>query len=494
MRKITKKIIATAMTATLLGTGCGVPSPSANDVNSNKAAQSSTKKDPIKLQYFTWTAGSMSAIEPMIEKFNQTNEDNITVEVVLKTGEWQTALKTAILSGQAPDVMHGVQDITEALSNKWIEPWDAYLEDDFKKKIDPYSYKVSVDGDFNTYAFVWGARTYKLAYNEDLFKEAGITELPKTWDEVYESAKKITEKGNGDYYGFGLSSSVAGSAIPFILEPIGAYEGYYKIGYDFNRNTYDFSYTKPYIELFRKMVSDGVTFPGAETLDNDGLRAQFAAGRIGMIPSVSWDCAAINDQFAATCNWSVMDWPMAIDGENKGALGLRDMANYFLSASSLNKEAAAKLVQFMLEEDYQSEMLSKSTDMSILPWALEKAKDKPESPHKQWVQYSPTEDMVQTSKVVLGVQLTGDNESTTVAQLIAVPSMDIDSSLAELSKRYNQGIYEQAKIDEEKSAASRVKIDFLGKIMSVKNFDAKKPIDPEQIEYLSADEWKALQP
>lgn len=458
-----------------------------------EAVNEAAEKEPVTIQYFTWSSGSMDAIEPMVEKFNETNEDNITVEIVLKTGEWQTALKTAILSGQAPDIFHGVNDVTEALSNGWIEPWDNYLSDEFKEKIDPYTYKVEVDGEVSTYAFVWGAKTYKMAYNKELFAAAGITELPATWEEIYECAKKITETGNGEYYGFGLAGAPSGGAVAFIMEPIGSLEGYYKMGYDFANNTYDFSYAKPYIELFRQMIAEEITFPGAETLDNDSLRAQFAAGKIGMIPSVSWDCAAINDQFEATCDWGVIEWPAAMGGEHKGALCLRDAANYMLSASSEHKEAAAKFVEFMLGEDYQSEMLSKATDMSVLPWALEAAKEKPASEYSQWTAYSATEDMVPVSNVSLGVQITGDSEAATLALLIDTPDMDIDTTLADLSARYNTGLYDQAKVDEEKAAVSGKQIGSLGKIMSVENFDPMKAIDPENIKYLTADEWKALQ-
>ena len=226
-----KLCVAVALVAALsmLG-GCG------NDTSSSQAsagAQSGTQensdntgnaeadgevssneeKEPVTIQYFTWTSGSMTAIEPMVEKFNETNEDNITVEIVLKTGEWQTALKTAILSDQAPDIIHGVNDVVEALSNGWIEPWDNYLSDDFKEKIEPYTYKIEVDGEIHTYAFVWGAKTYKMAYNKELFEAAGITETPTTWEEVYEDAKKISEMGNGEYYGFGLAGAPSGGAV-----------------------------------------------------------------------------------------------------------------------------------------------------------------------------------------------------------------------------------------------------------------------------------------
>ena len=144
------------------------------------------------------------------------------------------------------------------------------------------------------------------------------------------------------------------------------------------------------------------------------------------------------------------------------------------------------------ENVQESEMLSKATDMSILPWAQEAAKDKPVSQYEQWVDYSPSEDMVQKSPVILGVQITGDNEATTISQLIAVPDMDIDSTLEELSNRYNEGLYEQAKINEEKALNSEVKIDFLGKIMTVEGFDASKQIEADTIKFVSADEWKAL--
>lgn len=497
-RKVVSVVLSVLMVASML-IGCGsntgddAQNVATDDTDVAPVEEVVEEREPVTLQYFTWTSGSMSAIEPMVEKFNETNEYNITVEIVLKTGEWQTALKTAILSDQAPDILHGVSDVTEALSNGWIEPWDNYLSEEFKEQIDPYAYKVEVNGEVSTYAFAWGAKTYKIAYNKDLFAAAGITELPTTWDEIYECAKLITETGNGEYYGFGLAGAPSGGAVAFIMEPIGSLEGVYKMGYDFSKNSYDFSYASPYIELFRQMIAEGITFPGAETLDNDSLRAQFAAGKIGIIPSCSWDCAAINTQFEASCDWGVIEWPSAIGGENKGSLCLRDSANYMLSASSDHKEEAAIFLEFMLGEDYQSELLSQATDMSVLPWALAAAENKPASEYSQWAEYSATEDMVPICNVNLSVQITGDNEATTMALLMGTPDMDIDSTLTDLAARYNTGLYDQAKVDEAKEMPEGKEIGFLGKIMTVEGFDPKEAINPENIKYLTADEWKALQ-
>ena len=47
--------------------------------------------------------------------------------------------------------------------------------------------------------------------------------------------------------------------------------------------------------------------------------------------------------------------------------------------------------------------------------------------------------MVPLSNVTLGVQISGDNEATTLATLISNPGMDVQTALEDLSKRYNDG-------------------------------------------------------
>lgn len=53
-----------------------------------------------------------------------------------------------------------------------------------------------------------------------------------------------------------------------------------------------------------------------------------------------------------------------------------------------------------------------------------------------------------------------DGEAVTMAQLINNPELDIEKSLTELSQRYNDGLYEQAKIDTEKQQNRMLRSDF----------------------------------
>ena len=46
------------------------------------------------------------------------------------------------------------------------------------------------------------ANDYRIAYyNKEHFEQAGITEVPETWDEVYDALKKIKEADNADERG-----------------------------------------------------------------------------------------------------------------------------------------------------------------------------------------------------------------------------------------------------------------------------------------------------
>ena len=92
MNKVLAVICTAAMTMSVLS-GCGSTGGSAEAKQAGstsnqggnadtESSDSGSNKEPVTIQYFTWTSGSMTAIEPMVEKFNETNEDNITVEVV----------------------------------------------------------------------------------------------------------------------------------------------------------------------------------------------------------------------------------------------------------------------------------------------------------------------------------------------------------------------------------------------------------------------------
>lgn len=485
MIKKSKKFISfftmAALTLTFFS-GCGTKA-------TDPAKQDTTVKEKANIQFFTWATGSKDLIQPMVDKFNQTNKDGINVEVLWKSGDWGTALKTSIAAGQVPDLMYGTPDINEAINNKWIEPWDNYVSDEFKARTKDISYNISVAGKPQTYAYVWSAKTYRFAYNVDIFKELGISAPPKTWNEFYDVAKQITEKGNGKYYGTAIPMQK--KSLAFWTDPVLGYEGRYVNGVDFKTNKVDYSVLSPYVKLWRDLYQNKITMPGTESMDNDAVRAQFAAGKIAMLPSVSWDVAAINTQFQASCNWAVSDMLVPMVGKN-AQLPLRDSAYYNLSAASKYKKQVGKFLELLLSDEYLGTLYSQCSDIVTIQSALDSVKGKQPS-QPQWASYAPKSNEVKYAAANFSSQLVGDDIQSVVPALILDKSKDIDKELQDMNKRMTEGIINQAKADADKAKQSGSQIDKIGKIPTIADYDPSKPLDMSKIKYISAEEWEKLQ-
>lgn len=451
----------------------------------NSATQTEKPKEVAKIQYFTYSTGAKDVIQPLVDKFNEQHKGEIEVEVLWRSGDWQTPLKTSIAADQAPDIMHGVPNLNEAIVNEWIEPWDAYMSDAFKERLKGNEQIVSVNGKQQTYGFVTTAKTYRLAYNKDLFEKAGITSPPKTWDEFREISKKITETGEGDYYGTAFPMKGGNMYWYYIgLLPL---EGAVYNEYNYQTAKFDHSSMAPIIQNYRDMMKDGSVIPGSDTMDNDAIRAQFAAGKVGMILSVSWDANTINNQFKSTANWDVAPLP-TLTGEQKAPQQLRGGGSYYLSSSSKHKEAAMKFVEYMCSDEYLGELMAKGVDVATIQSAVDYAKAQPQ-PHKQWANYAPTEDEVYISVDAPSRRVEGDELGAVIAKLLLKPDLDINKELADVTKRYNDAMVKNAETDLAKGEKSNVVIDSVGKFPIIKDFDPQN-IDMSKTEFISLEEWK----
>ena len=158
--------------------------------------------------------------EDICKKYTELNPN---IKVKYKVIPWQgryEAFSIAIASGEPPDVstgggyqQHQFAEVGEILSlDSIVEQWrkEGKLNDFPEGLIDYFKYKgIQVGIPFNLdLRGIW--------YRIDMFKEAGI-EIPKTWDDLMNAAKKLTTK---DHYGivFSCSDALANSvAINFFL-------------------------------------------------------------------------------------------------------------------------------------------------------------------------------------------------------------------------------------------------------------------------------------
>ena len=68
------------------------------------------------------------------------------------------------------------------------------------------AHDLALDGD-TQYAVPWTTDTWSMIYRTDLLKEAGITETPKTWEDLLNASRKIKEKTGKVGFGIPLGSA-----------------------------------------------------------------------------------------------------------------------------------------------------------------------------------------------------------------------------------------------------------------------------------------------
>jgi len=416
-------------------------------------------------------------------------EDGVTVELLMKSGDWGTALKTSIAAGQTPDLMYGTPDTNESINNKWIVPWDSYVSDAFKARTKDIAYNVSVAGKPQTYGYVASVKTYRFIYNTDIFKELGITAPPKTWEEFYDMSKMITEKGKGKYYGTALP--IGKNGLIYWATPTLNFEGRYVNGIDFKTNKVDYTVLTPYVKMWRDLFQNKIAMPGSDSMDNDAVRAQFAAGKVAMLPAVSWDVSTVNVQFKSTVNWSVSDALLPTGGAIAPS-ALRESPNYSLSASSKYKKQTAKFLEFLLSDEYLSKLYTEGTDMPTIQSAIDSTKGK-QFAQPQWPLFAVKPNEVKYSAATFLPPLVGDTLDVMLAGLVLDQKQDINKLLLDLNKRTTEGIIKQAQTDLEKAKQSGSQIDKVGKIPTVEGYDPKKPLDVSKIKYVTAEDWAAMQ-
>ncbi|UKS24734.1 sugar ABC transporter substrate-binding protein [Paenibacillus sp. HWE-109] len=359
-------LLAGSLAACSSGKDNAATSPAASAKPTDAASAAPVKKDKTKLVYWTGDRHDMDYIKSVVQKFNDTNKDNIEVEMVVKTEDFNQAIDLAFASGQAPDVLRVKENTIQPFQAKgYLKPIDSYLDDAIKKKFPIIDDFNRLDG--KIYSLPNYGSTLRLVYNKELFAKAGIAAPPKSLKEMVEDAKKITAVGKASgAYGFAQNFKSPESALGRSARVIAEASGYGGLGFDFKTAKFDFSSYKDIIQSFKQMVDDGSTLPGMESLDIDPLRAQFAEGKIGMYISFSSEPGVYANQFPAKIEWAAAPVP-SIDGTVKGATSFLGGQWLAISNTSKNADQAWKFMKFMYEDEVLKTYHEKGFGLSMVP-------------------------------------------------------------------------------------------------------------------------------
>lgn len=343
-----KKILAlilAILTTLLVFSGCA--KSKTQDENS---ANKSTEKQTIKI----WgkNSGVDPAMQAVIDKFNS-SQDKYQVKYEFYGDNYANVVTMALSSGDAPDIFEegGNFSVPALAKQGLIIPVDDVFTSDIKDKIFPAALnEKSFIYDGKLYAVATRVSAFRLLYNKDLFKEAGLdpNSPPKTLEELREYAKKITAAGNGKFYGFGIYCG-SSNIMERILDPVVIAAGKAgAFGYDYNKGQYDFSTGKRVLQFYIDLAKDGSLFPGYETLTVDQMRANFAKGNVAMYIDGNWTSGTYATQIKTTIDWSAAAIPVFADetyGKGQAFAGV----DYCISKSSKSQEGAKQFLTFLLK-------------------------------------------------------------------------------------------------------------------------------------------------
>ncbi|MGW5335233.1 extracellular solute-binding protein [Streptomyces bauhiniae] len=189
-------IAASALVASLAltATACG-----GSDDGDSKGGQSA---GPVTLTWWDTSNATNEAptYKALVEQFQAANK-NIKVKYVnVPFDQAQNKFDTAAGSKGAPDILRSEVGWTPAFAKKGfflpLDGTDALAEQD---EFEPNLIKqAQYEG--KTYGVPLVTDTLAFVYNKALFKQAGITEAPKTWDELKADAAKVEDKTKVDGY------------------------------------------------------------------------------------------------------------------------------------------------------------------------------------------------------------------------------------------------------------------------------------------------------
>jgi len=295
-------------------------------------------------------------LQKLVDKFNQSHPDIQVESLYVGQQDQQTPKILAAVVGNAPpDLLWYNPTIAGQLVELGaLLPLDEMLEKSpIKGEIDPTLY-ASMRYNGKIWSVPFATNNVGIFYRPSLFKEAGITELPRTWEEFGQVAKKLTRDTNGDgrtdRYGMflplGKGEFTVFTWLPFMWSSGGELVS----GDSQNAAAVDLKDNQGAIaalQFWRDLITEGsAILSGPERgYETDDL----LSGKVAMQLNGPWNLG----QFQTTgVDFDV--FPIPVGEKPATVIGGENL--FFFKTTPEREKAAFKFVEYTLSEEFQTEL------------------------------------------------------------------------------------------------------------------------------------------
>lgn len=212
MQKKLLSFLAFLMLGIIIFTGCSVVG---RQINHNGV---------VTVTLSGWSNLNEKQLLQQVLKDFEAKNPKIKVKYDVIADQYMDVLKTRLIGDTAADVFY--LDSLEApalMIPGVLEPLDNYITPEFDIKDFEPTLLNAFQQDGKTYGLPKDFSTLVLFYNKQAFQTSGLSQPPKTWEELREYSQKLTIGKNRDgkieQYGFGVAPELA--RLVFMIEAFG---------------------------------------------------------------------------------------------------------------------------------------------------------------------------------------------------------------------------------------------------------------------------------
>jgi len=368
-------------------------------------------------------------IQPAPNLIKDFNAQNNGIKVEYRQIQFDDVVSEAMRAystGQAPDII-AIDNPEHALFSSRGAFLDLTDMIDKSEVVNPENYfpgpLASTVWDEKYYGIPKATNTIALYYNKDMFRAKGLDpdKPPQTWDELVETARKLTDP-SANVYGMTFSAK-ANEEGTFQFLPWAQMAGG---GYD-NINAPG---AVKALDIWKTIIDEKLASPDTLTRSQWDSTGTFNSGNAAMAISGPWELDRMVDE--AKFEWGVALLPvMEAGGDRSSAMG---DSNWAIFANTEHPEETFKVLEYFASQDNRMfsdfGQLPARSDIAI-PETGEPKKDaalkvfveqlqfaKPRGPHPEWPKISKAiQDAIQAS---LTGQMTSQEALDQAAEKIKV--------------------------------------------------------------------------
>ncbi|MEJ8823530.1 extracellular solute-binding protein [Variovorax humicola] len=324
------------------------------------------------LTFWSWRVEDKAFYESVARDYRKVSGDDVKFSAYKNT-EYPTVLSAALASGGGPDIIHtraygGLSNLADAgyllpLTSTTVPGLAA-----FGPSLDgARGFKPPHDKEFHGVPFA--TQSLGIIYNKAVLAKAGVTEMPATWDEFKALCATLKAKG--------VTPLANGTRDAAVLEQVfGVVGPNFYGGTDFfsavkmgNKTFADPGFVKAIEEVvglkqFMPANSLGIGENESRTLFSTGMTAFFITG--------TWNIDTVREM-NAKLDFDMVPAPPLRKGGKAWVSTFAD-GNYSISASSKNRAAALKFINYLASRDFGQRLINELRQTSAVPGT--KADDK----------------------------------------------------------------------------------------------------------------------